>query len=208
MENYRNGYLLKKRNKPYKKRKNNTIYRTWLVQTFCSISSVLEGELKGNLSFDDNKYDERGFGGGGSGLSVEYMSSLNKTIKFHSMGAAEYEFDGLAKSVIRIEKNLGDYCINELIVDNYCIYVLANKIQMEDVKDALMELIINSQFMTIRQTKSTIYPDRMIVKNRDSENGGWDISNDFLFATDYKTLKDVFETFKFNKENNVEIICD
>lgn len=208
MVDYKHGYLLKLRKKPYEKRKNNSIYRTWLIQTFYSTNSILEGELKGNLRFEDDKYDERGFGGGGSGLSIDYMKSLNKSITFHSMGAAEYEFDGLAKSVIRIEKHLNDYIISELMVDNYIVYVLANKSSMEDVKDALMELIVNNQFNRIRQTKSTIHPDRMIVKNRDSESGGWDISNDFLFATDYQTLKGVFETFKMNKENNVEIICD
>jgi hypothetical protein len=207
MKNYYN-YLLKLQTKPYVKRADNEMRRSWLVQTFSATKTIIDKRYAGNIRVDsdDNSLYETNFGGGESGLSVDYMQELNKVVTFDSMGAAEYEFGKLAASVLRIESNLSELIIDEISIDNYSLFVLAKKKDMEDAKDCLMDLVLNSQFERYRQTKSAIYIDRMLVNNTEDKSGGWDIDNDYIFSVDYKTLKDLHVKFIENKNNNVKVL--
>lgn len=194
-------YKLNKKNIKFKISSDNKIH--WhLIQLF---HTKANRGTNITTKWDSDELRETGFGGGGSGLSLNYMKRINEIMTFQSMGAAEYEFGKLAETLIFMEKNIHMYECDYITIDStYNIYILGLKKDLSFIKERLLWHVLNSKHDTgIRfSLKEPIYQDRMLIDNSSECTGGIDIINSYAFCIEFKPLIDL-KNFLEKEKNSI-----
>lgn len=166
---------------------------------------IKEGESK----FSQNSFS---FGGGykNGGFSNEAIEHLSKIWRYDYMGAAEFEFGGVPKSLEEILENINRYTKGNFVVsaqgytkesflnkdkgekieNKKTVFYVCNKNYEKSVKEWIKKFAKNESWNSSGtnkyRTKEPVYLNSNIL-NREfqKENVGWhDITNHFLFFTD------------------------
>lgn len=143
------------------------------------------------------------FGCGGSGIKPELQKKLESICSWDYMGAAEYEFGELARSLERIIKNKKKFKANVLNVFYNCrpfswgeglsenisgtnkVFYICLKKDIEELKGYLKEWAAKECL----DTRDPLYFNESLAGEKANSHGiyGWiDIKNDYMFFTDEK----------------------
>jgi len=123
-----------------------------------------------------------------------FSEGIDKIIKWDYMGAAEFEFGALGKSLKRIREKLSDYIYTSANIQGKKIIVFANKdISAVEIGKYLSGLA-NGKFRLKEYSDFDNYiTPNPHFPNRDTTDFWWDIKNDIMFWKEDSTFENNFK---------------
>lgn len=140
------------------------------------------------------------FGGGyvNGGMSKEASEILKNIMSFDYMGAAEYEFGSLPKSLDNIAKSKNEYVsFSKEYNGKVPVYVICHSVMVEEIKRMLSELAKGKiQTKGFTNFRAAIGMDSFLTKEKCKTVGWLELNNDFFFFTDKKMFENVSALFE------------
>lgn len=164
--------------------------RTNLIQRLMKPRKTKEGVLsKAGEGFS--------FGGGmrNGGLGPEAMDLLRPIFGFDYMGAAEFEFGAVPKSMSEIAKSIKEYGNHEVKLKDHIVYAFCKNKDINEIKKLIEDIYKDEYKLSLKE-----YPrlkDSLNEKEFTSDIIGWlELDNNFFFFKDKKAFDKLTELFK------------
>lgn len=164
--------------------------RTNLIQRLMRPAKTKEGALS-------NALEGFSFGGGyrNGGLTSEAMDLLRPIFSFDYMGAAEFEFGALPKSLANIAGEIKAYGNHEVKLKDHTIYVFCRNKDIDDIKKLIKDIYKDEYKLHLKE-----YPrlkDSLNEKEFTSNIIGWlELDNNFFFFKDKDAFDKLTDLFK------------
>lgn len=163
--------------------------RTWLIQR-------LQKPRPGENELMESLAEGLSFGGGfkNGGFSNEAMNLLRPIFSFDYMGAAEFEFGAVPKSLSNIANNIKNYCQHKITINGKNIFIFCKTADTKEVEQTLTDMYDDEYKFGLKE-----YPrlkDSLGEGKFAKDTIGWlELDNDFFFFKDQDAFKNVVKLF-------------